>query len=147
MAGVIYPTILRYLIDAVGFNNAVRYVATVTSLTCIFSFIFCTPDPAHEHHTPKTWSDIRTWVDAEAFRNKAWCWFTAAIAFMFFGFYPVFFNLEEVRLSFSLQLSHQLTSLSGHRYADLVLANQKPPRSPLPIRPTNLYKHFGFWSS
>ena len=101
VAGVIYPTMLRSLIEAHGFNNAVRYVAILTSLTCIFSFIFCTPDPAHEHHTPKTWSDIRTWVDTEAFRNKAWCWFTAAIAFMFFGFYPVFFNLEEVRLPLS----------------------------------------------
>ncbi|EUC46358.1 hypothetical protein COCMIDRAFT_92974 [Bipolaris oryzae ATCC 44560] len=95
VAGVIYPTMLRYLIDAVGFNNAVRYVATLTSVTCIFSFIFCTPDPAHEHHTPQTWCNIRTWVDMEAFRNKAWCWFTAGVAFMFFGFYPVFFNLEE----------------------------------------------------
>lgn len=96
VAGVIYPTMLRYLIDAVGFNDAVRYVATLTSVTCIFSFIFCTPDPAHEHHTPKTWGNIRTWVDMEAFRNKSWCWFTAGVAFMFFGFYPVFFNLEEV---------------------------------------------------
>ncbi|XP_014553315.1 hypothetical protein COCVIDRAFT_29436 [Bipolaris victoriae FI3] len=95
VAGVIYPTMLRYLIDAVGFNDAVRYVATLTSVTCIFSFIFCTPDPDHEHHTPQTWCNIRTWVDMEAFRNKSWCWFTAGIAFMFFGFYPVFFNLEE----------------------------------------------------
>jgi MCP family monocarboxylic acid transporter-like MFS transporter 10 len=39
---------------------------------------------------------MRTWVDTEAFKNPAWCWFTAAVAFMFFGFYPVFFNLEEV---------------------------------------------------
>jgi MCP family monocarboxylic acid transporter-like MFS transporter 10 len=28
--------------------------------------------------------------------NKAFWWFTAAVAFMFFGFYPVFFNIEEV---------------------------------------------------
>ncbi|EOA89928.1 uncharacterized protein SETTUDRAFT_104871 [Exserohilum turcica Et28A] len=95
VAGTIYPTMLRYLIQSVGFNNAVRYVATLTSVTCIYSFIFCTTDPAHEHHTPKTWGSIGTWVDGEAFRNKAWCWFTAGIAFMFFGFYPVFFNLEE----------------------------------------------------
>lgn len=92
---------LRYLIQSVGFNNAVRYVATLTSVTCIYSFIFCTTDPAHEHHTPKTWGSIGTWVDGEAFRNKAWCWFTAGIAFMFFGFYPVFFNLEEVSLFLS----------------------------------------------
>ncbi|EFQ87132.1 hypothetical protein PTT_17489 [Pyrenophora teres f. teres 0-1] len=95
VAGVIYPSMLRYLIKSVGFNDAVRYVATLTSVTCIFSFIFCTPDPAHEHHEPKTWGKLTTWFDTEAFRNKAFCWFTAAVAFMFFGFYPVFFNLEE----------------------------------------------------
>lgn len=87
---------LRSLIEALGFNNAVRCVAGLTSLTCIYSFIFCTPDPAHDHHEPKRWRALRTWFDTEAFHNKAWCWFTAAIAFMFFGFYPVFFNLEEV---------------------------------------------------
>ncbi|CAN9087848.1 unnamed protein product [Alternaria alternata] len=95
VAGVIYPSMLRYLIQSVGFNNAVRYVATLTSVTCIYSFIFCTPDPAHEHHEPKSWGKLKTWFDTEAFKNKAWCWFTAAVAFMFFGFYPVFFNLEE----------------------------------------------------
>lgn len=96
IAGVVYPTMLRYLIEAVGFNNAVRYVATLTALTCIYSFIFATPNPAHEFHKPESWFTVRTWFDTDAFRNKAWCWFTAGVAFMFFGFYPVFFNLEEV---------------------------------------------------
>ena len=87
---------LRYLINAVGFNNAVRYVATLTSLTCIYSFVFATPNPVHEFHKPESWFRVRTWFDTDAFRNPAWCWFTGAVAFMFFGFYPVFFNLEEV---------------------------------------------------
>ncbi|KAL6709545.1 hypothetical protein ACN47E_001480 [Coniothyrium glycines] len=95
VAGVIYPTMLRYLIDVLEFNNAVRCVAALTSVTCIFSFIFCTPDPAHEHNEPKSWGKMQTWFDNEAFKNKAWVWFTAAVAFMFLGFYPVFFNLEE----------------------------------------------------
>lgn len=95
IAGVIYPTMLRYLISLVGFNNGVRYVATLTSLTCIFSFIFCTPNPQHDHHEPKKWLAIQTWFDLEAFRSRAFCWFTAAVAFLFLGFYPIFFNLEE----------------------------------------------------
>lgn len=96
IAGVVYPTMLRYLIEAVGFNNAVRYVATLAAVTCIYSFIFATPNPVHEFHKPESWFTVRTWFDTDAFKNKAWCWFTAAVAFMFFGFYPVFFNLEEV---------------------------------------------------
>ncbi|KAF1929022.1 MFS general substrate transporter [Didymella exigua CBS 183.55] len=95
IAGVVYPTMLRYLIEAVGFNNAVRYVAALTAVTCIYSFIFATPNPIHEFHKPESWFKVRTWFDTDAFKNKAWCWFTAAVAFMFFGFYPVFFNLEE----------------------------------------------------
>ncbi|KAH9879811.1 hypothetical protein J1614_001835 [Plenodomus biglobosus] len=95
LAGVVYPTMLRYLIALVGFNDAVRYVATLTAVTCLFSFIFCTPNPDHDHHEPKRWLAVETWFDMDAFRNTAFCWFTAAVAFLFLGFYPIFFNLEE----------------------------------------------------
>ena len=140
VAGVIYPSMLRYLIKLVGFNDAVRYVATLTSVTCIFSFIFCTPDPAHEHHEPKTWGKLTTWFDTEAFRNKAFCWFTAAVAFMFFGFYPVFFNLEEVSFAPSLPSKRcfRLTLPSGQQYAASVLAIgllRRQPRQPSPTNP------------
>ncbi|KAH9862297.1 hypothetical protein IAQ61_010500 [Plenodomus lingam] len=95
LAGVVYPTMLRYLIALVGFNDAVRYVATLTAVTCLFSFIFCTPNPEHDHHEPKKWAAVETWFDMDAFHNTAFCWFTAAVAFLFLGFYPIFFNLEE----------------------------------------------------
>ncbi|KAH7393810.1 major facilitator superfamily domain-containing protein [Phaeosphaeria sp. MPI-PUGE-AT-0046c] len=95
VAGVIYPTMLRYLINELGFNNAVRCVAGLTSITCIFSFIFSSPNPDHDHHEPKKWASVETWFDSDAKANRAFWWFTAAVAFMFFGFYPVFFNIEE----------------------------------------------------
>jgi MCP family monocarboxylic acid transporter-like MFS transporter 10 len=79
---------LRYLIEALGFNNAVRCVAGLTTITCLYSFIFCTPNPDHDHHEP--------WFDTDVKDNRPFWWFTAAVAFMFFGFYPIFFNLEEV---------------------------------------------------
>ena len=97
----------RYLITALGFNNAVRCVAGLTTITAIFSLVFATPNPAHTHPRPQSYRAMKTWVDTEAFRNPAFCWFTAAVAFLFLGFYPVFFNLEEV--------SHRL-SLYEHIY-------------------------------
>jgi MCP family monocarboxylic acid transporter-like MFS transporter 10 len=96
VAGVVYPTMLRYLIEALGFNNAVRCVAGLTTITCLYSFIFCTPNPDHDHHEPKKWLAKRTWFDTDVKDNRPFWWFTAAVAFMFFGFYPIFFNLEEV---------------------------------------------------
>ncbi|PVH90981.1 MFS general substrate transporter [Periconia macrospinosa] len=95
IAGVVYPTMLRYLIDALGFNNAVRCVAGLVTITSLFSFIFATPNPAKEKRSPKSYLALDTWIDPEAIRNKSFCWFTVAVAFLFFGFYPVFFNLEE----------------------------------------------------
>lgn len=89
----------RYLIDALQFKNAVRCVAGLTTVTSLFSVIFATPNPKHTHPRPQSYRALKTWVDVEAFRNPAFNWFTAAIAFMFLGFYPVFFNLEEVRTS------------------------------------------------
>jgi MCP family monocarboxylic acid transporter-like MFS transporter 10 len=98
VAGVIYPTMLRYLIETLGFNNAVRCVAGLTSLTCIYSFVFAAPNPDHDHHAPTDWASKRTWFDTDVQSNRAFWWFTAAVAFMFFGFYPVFFNIEEVSI-------------------------------------------------
>ncbi|KAF2868928.1 major facilitator superfamily domain-containing protein [Massariosphaeria phaeospora] len=95
IAGVVYPTMTRYLIVSLGFATAVRLVATLVLLTSIFSFIFSSPNPAHSHPKPTSYFAVKTWIDKEAFHNKAFLWFTAAVAFMFFGFYPVFFNLEE----------------------------------------------------
>jgi MCP family monocarboxylic acid transporter-like MFS transporter 10 len=97
IAGVVYPTILRYSIDAFGFNKAVYIVAGLVALSSLFSSVFATPNPAHHHPRPQSYRRLRTWVDPEAFRNKSFCWFTVAIALLFAGFYPVFFNLEEVR--------------------------------------------------
>ena len=104
----------RYLIDAMGFNDAVRLVAALVTITSIFSLIFSTPNPAHVHPRPQSYRALKTWVDTDAFRNKAFVWFTAAVAFLFFGFYPVFFNLEEVRL-FLLCHGAVLTGRSGQQ--------------------------------
>jgi MFS transporter, MCT family, solute carrier family 16 (monocarboxylic acid transporters), member 10 len=96
VAGVVYPTMTRYLIDALGFVNAVRLVAGLVAITSLYTLIFSTPNPAHVHPRPQSYRALKTWIDIEAFRNKAFIWFTIAVAFLFFGFYPVFFNLEEV---------------------------------------------------
>jgi len=88
---------LRYLIEQLNFVKAVRCVAGLTAVTCLYSFIFATPNPAHLPHKPDGgWLSKRTWFDTDVKDNKAFWWFTAAVAFMFFGFYPVFFNVEEV---------------------------------------------------
>lgn len=95
-AGLVYPIMLRFLITKIGFNNAVRGVAGLIGLTALFSFLFAVPNPEARARPPKTWKKLNVWIDPEAFKNKQFCWFTAAIAFMFLGFYAVFFNLEEV---------------------------------------------------
>jgi predicted MFS family arabinose efflux permease len=97
IAGVVYPSMTRYLIDSMGFNNAVRLVSTLVAVTSLFSLIFSRPNPEHTHPRPQSYRRLRTWIDPDAMNNKAFIWFTIAVAFLFFGFYPVFFNLEEVR--------------------------------------------------
>ncbi|OJD29917.1 mfs general substrate transporter [Diplodia corticola] len=95
ISGLVYPIMLRFLTTSIGFNNAVRCVAGLIGITALFSFFFATPNPKHIHHSPGSWMDHRAWVDFEAFQYKPFNWFTASIAFLFLGFYPVFFNLEE----------------------------------------------------
>lgn len=95
IAGLVYPVMTKFLITMVGFNDTVRYVATVVAVTSILVVIFARPNPAHPLNTPNTWRKVRTFVDTAAFRNTPFVWFTTAICFLFFGFYAVFFNLEE----------------------------------------------------
>ncbi|TKX18907.1 MFS transporter-like protein 163 [Elsinoe australis] len=138
IAGLIYPIMLRFLIDSYGFNTAVRYITLLCFLTCLLSIFLIQPNPEHklrplslrqspdytpppsrlpsiaEHPTttsssssstisapqPSTSSPspilaLKTWLDPVALRHPSFLLFTAAISMMFFGFYGVFFNLEE----------------------------------------------------
>lgn len=96
LAGLIYPMMIKFLITQVGFNDAVRYVATLVGVTSFTAYLLAVPNPAHHFRKPETWRSMRVWIDTNAFRDPAFCWFTAAICFVFFGFYAVFFNLEDV---------------------------------------------------
>jgi MFS family permease len=88
---------VRELIEKVGWTRAVQYTATLTSVTALFSAISAQPNPKHplnkgDNHK---WLSVRRWIDPPAFKFSPFLWFSASIALMFFGFYAVFFNLEE----------------------------------------------------
>lgn len=131
VAGVIYPAMIRWLISVLGFNNAVRGVAGLTSATCLFSLIFATPNPAHLHPKSMSYRKLSTWIDSEALNNKSFCWFTAAVAWLFLGFYPVFFNLEEVCTISLCTHRRSLTSTSGLPSTASALAVAETPQSPI----------------
>ncbi|KAF3932402.1 hypothetical protein ABW19_dt0207587 [Dactylella cylindrospora] len=95
ISGLVYPTMLRYLIDTLGFNRSVQFVSALVAGTCLVSVLLAVPNPEHQFRKPPNWFTVRAWVDTQAFRDPAFCWFTAAICWMFFGFYCVFFNIEE----------------------------------------------------
>jgi hypothetical protein len=69
----------------------------------LLSFILAKPNPQQQLRKPEKWLCARTWVDTQAFKNASFRWFTGSMLFLFFGFYAVFFNLEEVCLIISLQ--------------------------------------------
>jgi MCP family monocarboxylic acid transporter-like MFS transporter 10 len=90
----------KFLIGSIGFDNATRAVAGLVSGTALFAWVCAIPNPKHplNKNDGTKWLSIQRWVDTSAFRNSTFNWFAASIAFMFFGFYAVFFNLEEVSL-------------------------------------------------
>ena len=85
----------KFLLVEVGFNHSTRYVATVITLTSALAIFLARPNPAQRLRKPKTWIDFRVFVDLQAYRYAPFAWLTASICFLFFGFYAVFFNLEE----------------------------------------------------
>jgi len=97
-AGVIYPILIRFLLkNCSSFGNAVRWFSTMVALVAFIALLLANPNPAQLARKPESWARMSVWVDMDAFRNPAFNWFTAAICFMFFGFYSIFFNFEDVR--------------------------------------------------
>ena len=95
IAGIVYPIMLKSLINQDDFDNAQRYVATLTVALAIATIFMVRPNPAHQVRKPEKWRKLDVFFDIHAFRNASFCWFTAAICFLFMGFYAVFFTLEE----------------------------------------------------
>jgi MFS family permease len=93
----------RTLLGEFGFNLAVRYVAIVITCTSGLAIICAVPNPKHIRNPApeklRHWFTLSLYVDKSAFKEPAYAFFVAAICFMFFGFYPVFFNLEEWAVS------------------------------------------------
>lgn len=95
IAGLVYPMMDRVLLDKFGFNDAQRYVSTLTAATCILTAIIARPRKDHAWRKNVHWGELRTYWDTHAFNNHAFALLTAAMCWMWFGFYVIFFNLEE----------------------------------------------------
>lgn len=56
IAGLIYPVMLKFLITETGFNNAQRYVATLTTVTAVLAILIARPNPEHQLRKPEKWT-------------------------------------------------------------------------------------------
>lgn len=97
IAGLVYPLMTKFLIEKHGFNIADRYVATLITLTCALAILIARPNPAVQTRGVPggKWLQFNIFWDTSAFHEPAYAFLVTAIAFLFFGFYAVFFNLEE----------------------------------------------------
>ena len=95
---------IRELIGRLGWREAVQVTAGLTTCTSLFSVLGAQPNPRHplNKSSPHKRLSLRRWFDPPAFRFAPFNWFCAAISLMFFGFYAVFFNLEEWALKHEL---------------------------------------------
>ncbi|CAK4023015.1 MFS general substrate transporter [Lecanosticta acicola] len=116
IAGLIYPVMFRYLNQDLGFNHAQFCVSALTCATSALAIYIARPNPSHIIRTPETWFDINVFWDKTAFkRNRAFLWLVVSISFLFFGFYAVFFNLEEwaVDLGFGTRQANDIKANKG----------------------------------
>jgi len=94
-AGLVYPIMLRFLIDSSGFVVAIRWISLLTLLTCVLACFLARPNPNSPVRRPSSWCKLSVWIDSTAFKSLPFILFSAAISMMLLGFYGVFFNLEE----------------------------------------------------
>lgn len=95
ISGLVYPIMLRLLIERHGFNLAVVFEGIVICGTSALAILIARPNPEHVIRKPEKWMDLRVFWDTKAFRNRSFAFMVASISFLFFGFYCIFFNLEE----------------------------------------------------
>ncbi|KAK4890747.1 hypothetical protein LTR27_010566 [Elasticomyces elasticus] len=94
VGGAVISTMARYLNQSMGFNNASNCVAALVTGMSVLTIFICRPNPEHPHNKSTKWRFSTFW-DNSAFHNACFNWLSAAIFFIFLGFYPVFFNLED----------------------------------------------------
>ncbi|KAF2236967.1 MFS general substrate transporter [Viridothelium virens] len=123
ISGLIYPIMVKYLIGIQGFNVGVRYTALLTVVTSLFAFLVVQPSPMHQFRKPpQGWSSLSVWIDIRAMRNPTFVWYMASTCFMFFGFFAVFFSIEEWAASkgFALKKSPTLPALPDEQPKDSI---------------------------
>ena len=111
----------KLLLIKTGFNNSTRYVAAVITLTSALAILFARPNPDHLIRRPATWVDMRVFIDTQAFCHAPFAWLTASICLLFFGFYAIWFNLEEWAAAKGLGYKDRIPGGS-----DLTLPNEVP---------------------
>lgn len=95
LAGLIYPIMFKFLVARGSFPIAVRYLAILVGCTSFIAFLCAIPNPALILRIPDKWLAYEVWFDKSAFHRPPYPWFVAAMCFVFLGFYPIFFNLED----------------------------------------------------
>ncbi|SLM38872.1 Major facilitator superfamily domain, general substrate transporter [Lasallia pustulata] len=95
ISGLIYPIMFKFLVARGSFPIAVRYLAILVGCTSFIAFLCAIPNPALILRIPDKWLAYEVWFDKSAFHRPPYPWFVAAMCFVFLGFYPIFFNLED----------------------------------------------------
>jgi MFS transporter, MCT family, solute carrier family 16 (monocarboxylic acid transporters), member 10 len=91
VAGLVYPALVRNLINFIGFQNAQICKSALTAATCLMACALVNPNP----NRPVRKEGKHPQWDWEAFSNPSFVCLTVSMCVNFFGFYAVFFSLEE----------------------------------------------------
>ena len=93
--GFLFSLIWRTLLDHFGdFPETTLCVGSIVVFLGIFAVVFSRPNPHHPVNSTQKWG-WSTFVDTSAFRFAPFNWLTLGVAFMFLGFYALFFALED----------------------------------------------------
>lgn len=98
IAGLVYPFTTKYLLEDLPFRYVAMCDAAIVCATAIFAWIFAAPKKPFKARKPESWLTVNAWIDPHAYHNPSWWLFTIGVAFLFLGFYAIFFNIEEVSL-------------------------------------------------
>lgn len=91
--GIIYPLAFKFLVAQYAFPTAMRFFSIIIGGTMLLAWLFGIPNPAVPTRQITMFWRASTWFDFSVFRNKPFAAHSAAMAFVFLGFFALPFDI------------------------------------------------------
>lgn len=95
VGGVIFPLVLKKLVDVNGFVVGMERFAEIVAIIAIFATVTTRRNPEYKARPIEKWASGATWFDRCCFNHKSFNLYTLAIIAVWFGFPSILYHIPQ----------------------------------------------------